>query len=73
MNTDEFIIAVTFYKVQDLATELFDGSKDRAIQWINSPTPLLFGSSPRDFILCGEGDKIIEWLKERQGGLPGPK
>jgi hypothetical protein len=55
----------------DLAYELFGENEDSTISWMMAPNTSLFGDSP--FIVClrGEGDKLIEWLNQRLGRIPG--
>jgi len=51
----------------DLALELFDGDKENAINWFNSPNTLLFGEAPFEVCMRGEGKLLIKWLKDRLG------
>ena len=52
-------------EVYTLATELFNGSKAEAAEWMETPTTILFGASPIDVVLVGDGEVILKWLKER--------
>lgn len=51
----------------DLTLELFQGDKENAINWFNSPNTLLFGESPFEVCIRGEGKLLINWLKDRLG------
>jgi len=52
---------------QNLTLELFEGDKENAINWFNSPNTLLFGESPFEVCIRGEGKLLIKWLKDRLG------
>ena len=39
--------------------------------WYESKQDFLFGKAPRDIVIEGEGQVIIDWLEERLGLKPG--
>ncbi len=49
-----------------LSTELFN-NKEFAINWFQTPNPLLFNESPHDVCIRGDGKFLITWLKDRLG------
>ncbi len=54
----------------DLAYDLFNKSKEDTINWMMSANSLLFGSSPFEVCMRGDGQPLIEWLLERSGQVP---
>ena len=51
----------------DLAVELFDNNIEEAIKWFQIPNTLLFGESPFEVCIKGEGKFLIDWLMGRLG------
>lgn len=55
----------------DLAVELFDSNTDNnfeeAINWFQTPNTLLFGESPFEVCIRGEGKFLINWLMGKLG------
>ena len=51
----------------NLATELFNGIWEDALMWMQTPTSVFFGISPTDAIVSGNGEAVLEWLKQRSG------
>jgi hypothetical protein len=54
-----------FLEIQTLAQNLFKDSEEETRKWLLSSTEALFGSSPVEIILQGEGQTLIDWLRER--------
>ena len=53
----------------DLATVLFNGNVFEVNKWMQTPSDLLFGDSPTQAILSGDGQVVIDWLKGRTGNV----
>jgi hypothetical protein len=51
----------------DLLTELFDGNATKAAEWLDAPNDLCFNDSPYACIVRGDGEAILNWLKDRTG------
>ncbi len=51
----------------DLAIELFNNNIEEAITWFQVPNTLLFGESPFEVCIRGEGKFLINWLMGRLG------
>lgn len=51
----------------DLAIELFNNDIENAINWFQAPNALLFGESPFEVCIRGEGKFLINWLMGRLG------
>ena len=51
----------------DLAVELFDNNIEEAVNWFQTPNTLLFGESPFEVCIRGEGKFLINWLMGRLG------
>lgn len=51
----------------DLAIELFDNKIEEAVNWFQTPNTLLFGESPFEVCIRGEGKFLINWLMGRLG------
>lgn len=51
----------------DLTLELFEGKKEDAINWFKAPNTFLFGESPFEVCIRGEGEFLLTWLKDRLG------
>lgn len=49
----------------DFAYELLGSDKARTKTWLMSPNTLIFGDSPFEVCMRGEGEKLVEWLEER--------
>lgn len=49
----------------DVAFELFNHSAKETEVWLMAPNTILFGDSPFEVCMRGEGDKLIEWLNKR--------
>lgn len=39
------------------------------MEWFDAPLDLLFGATPKEVIMAGEGKHLIEWLESRLGIL----
>lgn len=37
------------------------------IEWFDKPLDLLFGATPKEVIMAGEGEHVIAWLESRLG------
>lgn len=59
------IIAVVI--VTDLAYDLFGNNEKETVTWLMSPNSTLFGDSPFEVCMRGDGSKLIQWLSERLG------
>lgn len=55
----------------DLASILMEKDADKICQWLTAPNFMLFGESPLEVIMRGEGEPLILWLRERAGFKPG--
>tara|TARA_Y100000768_G_C23986079_1_gene688910 strand:- start:590 stop:1006 length:417 start_codon:yes stop_codon:yes gene_type:complete len=51
----------------DLAVELFGDNTEEAVNWFQTPNTLLFGESPFEVCIRGEGKFLINWLMGRLG------
>lgn len=51
----------------DLAIELFSDNTEEAVNWFQTPNTLLFGESPFEVCIRGEGKILINWLMGRLG------
>lgn len=51
----------------DIAFQLFDKNVEETGRWIVSPNTLLFGSTPFEVCLRGDGKPLIKWLLDRAG------
>lgn len=51
----------------DLAVELFGDNIEEAVNWFQTPNTLLFGESPFEVCIRGEGKILINWLMGRLG------
>lgn len=51
----------------DIAYELFDKNIKETAAWLMSPNTVLFGESPFDVCMRGEGEGLINWLNQRLG------
>lgn len=51
----------------DLAVELFGDNIEEAVNWFQTPNTLLFGESPFEVCIRGEGKFLINWLMGRLG------
>lgn len=51
----------------DIAYLLFNKNVDETARWIVSPNTLLFGATPFEICLRGEGKPLIKWLLDRAG------
>lgn len=54
----------------DIAYELFEKNPDETTNWMMSPNTLLFGASPFEVCMRGDGQPLIEWLLDRAGQNP---
>lgn len=48
-----------------LIGELFENDTEAAKQWMIEPNTLLFGRTPIEVCLTGEGEYLMEWIKNR--------
>lgn len=55
----------------DIAFLLFNKNIDETARWIVSPNTLLFGSTPFEVCLRGDGKPLLKWLLDR-AGIPTP-
>jgi uncharacterized protein (DUF2384 family) len=53
----------------DLAFELFGEDKKETSSWLMAPNAMLFGDSPFEVCMRGEGEKLIQWLNQRLGKI----
>ena len=51
----------------DLTMELFGDNIEGAVNWFQTPNTLLFGESPFEVCIRGEGKILINWLMSRLG------
>ena len=51
----------------DLVVELFDNNIEEAVNWFQIPNTFLFGESPFEVCIRGEGKFLINWLMGRLG------
>jgi uncharacterized protein (DUF2384 family) len=58
-------------KVEAMALELFNGNKEDADAWMKDPNEFLFGWTPGQLIISGEGQVLIDWLLVRMNKKPG--
>src|SRR5262249_832674 len=54
----------------DVAYELFDRNHDETAKWLVTANILLFGKSPFEVCMRGDGQKLVEWLLDRAGVKP---
>jgi hypothetical protein len=50
----------------DLLIELL-GNATKAAEWLDAPNDLCFNASPYECIVRGDGEAIINWLRDRTG------
>lgn len=55
----------------DIAFLLFNKNVEETAHWIVSPNTLLFGATPFEVCLRGDGKPLIKWLLDR-AGIPTP-
>ena len=48
----------------DLAIELHQNNVEEAVHWFQEPNSFLFGDSPFEVCIRGDGEEFIEWLWE---------
>lgn len=69
--SDKFIKRVVdIVLVTDLAYELFNSNYEETTLWLMSPNSLLFGDSPFEVCMRGDGEPLKKWLLERLGKQP---
>ncbi len=51
----------------DLSIEVFKNNVEEAVNWFSTPNTLLFGESPFEVCIRGEGNFLINWLNTRLG------
>ena len=51
----------------DLSIEVFNNNVEEAVNWFSTPNTLLFGESPFEVCIRGEGNFLIDWLNARLG------
>jgi hypothetical protein len=51
----------------DIVFELLDRNLEETKKWMMVPNTVVFGDSPFEVCMRGEGETLIEWLKERGG------
>ena len=51
----------------DLAIEAFKEDTDKALRWFQTPNNFLFGDTPFEVCIRGDGKLLIEWLLRRLG------
>lgn len=56
----------------DIAYELFNKNHEETAKWLMTPNILLFGKSPFEICMRGDGQRLIEWLLDRAGVQPAP-
>ena len=69
LSNDEML--AQYEEAKELATELFNGIWEDAVMWMQMPNEAMFGSSPGELIVQGDGQLLIDLLKTRSGKLPG--
>ncbi len=62
---------IDFVVVGDLVYELMKGDMKEVVIWLTSPNIELFGDSPFEICLRGDGRKVMEWLYVRLGRSSG--
>jgi uncharacterized protein (DUF2384 family) len=62
MTTKEMLLQ--YREALELATKLFKDQAE-ASRWMDTPTDLCFGDSPKACIFTGEGKVLLDWLKVR--------
>ena len=62
---------IDFVVVGDLVYELMKGNMKEVVIWLTSPNIELFGDSPFEICLRGDGKKVMEWLYIRLGRSSG--
>ncbi|MBI2521199.1 MAG: hypothetical protein HYV97_12300 [Bdellovibrio sp.] len=53
--------------LHELTKEQIKRLKAQTVQWLCSPSQLLFGKSPLDVCLLGKGHELIRWLQAKLG------
>jgi len=72
MEIDEINkIKAQHLEVEAMALELFNGSKEDVDKWMNDPNEFLFGWTPTQLIILGDGQVLIDWLLVRMNKKPG--
>lgn len=51
----------------DIAYILFEKNAEETAKWVVSPNTLLFGSTPLEVCMRGDGKQLIKWLLDRAG------
>lgn len=51
----------------DLAIELFNDNVEEAVNWFQTPNTFLFGETPFEACIKGDGKILINWLKGKLG------
>lgn len=51
----------------DLSIAVFNNNVEEAVNWFSTPNTLLFGESPFEVCIRGEGNVLIDWLNARLG------
>ena len=51
----------------DLAIELFNDNVEDAVSWFQTPNTLLFGETPFETCIKGDGKFLINWLRGKLG------
>lgn len=55
----------------DIVYILLKKDRQKTVRWLCTPNIKLFGDSPFEAIMRGEGEVLIAWLKQRAGIAPG--
>jgi hypothetical protein len=62
---------IDLVQATDLAYALLDKDVNKTCHWLIAPNFILFGETPLEVIMRGEGEPLITWLMERLGLKPG--
>jgi len=54
-----------YCEVMDLATKLHGDDLEDACVWTQTPSEFLFGWSPTEVVFMGDGEILLNWLRER--------
>lgn len=52
--------------IKDLASRLFE-TEDEIQDWLSKPNEYFFGKSPMVYVILGNGQAVIDFLKGRAG------
>jgi len=64
LNFQQDIIATQLHETAELLMQLFDNDTESANLWLLSPNHLFFDKTPVEVIFEGNGNTVIDVLKE---------